>query len=166
MPESNNIFIDTHGFQTGDGVIYRSGKMGDVAGLTSGTTYYVYVENVNWIRLAASAANATQKTAAGLDDPITLPITGTGLGYQRFDLATKLLSVTTIDTSLATQATYNGPIINTASTAYHDYEVGQEIILYGFQSAAINFGASTNTSWSLASGLVTVSYTHLRAHET
>ena len=161
MPESNNIFIDTHGFNTGDGVIYRSGKMGDVAGLTDGTTYYVYVENANWIRLAASAANATQKTAAGLDDPITVPIDGTGLGYQRFDIATKLLSVTTIDTSLATQATYNGPIINTASTAFHDYEVGQEVILYGFQSSAINFGASTNTSWSLASGLVTVTVSNV-----
>ena len=161
MPESNNIFIDTHGFNTGDGVIYRSSKMGDVAGLTDGTTYYVYVENANWIRLAASAANATQKTAAGADDPITVPITGTGLGYQRFDIATKLLSVVTIDTSLATQATYNGPIINTASTAFHDYEVGQEVILYGFQSSAINFGASTNTSWSLASGLVTVTVSNV-----
>ena len=161
MPESNNIFIDTHGFITGDGVIYRSGKMGDIAGLTDGTTYYVYVENANWIRLAASAANATQKTAAGADDPITVPITGTGLGYQRFDIATKLLSVVTIDTSLATQATYNGPIINTASTAFHDYEVGQEVILYGFQSSAINFGASTNTSWSLASGLVTVTVSNV-----
>ena len=161
MPESNNIFIDTHGFNTGDGVIYRSGKMGDVSGLTDGTTYYVYVENANWIRLAASAANATQKTAAGADDPITVPINGTGLGYQRFDIATKLLSVVTIDTSLATQATYNGPIINTASTAFHDYEVGQEVILYGFQSSAINFGAGTNTSWSLASGLVTVTVSNV-----
>ena len=47
-------------------------------------------------------------------------------------------------------------IFTLSGTGYHDYEVGQEVHLYGFQSSAVNFGASTNTSWSLASGEVTV----------
>ena len=53
MPESNNIFIDTHGYASGDGVIYRESKMGGISGLVDGTTYYVYVENANWIRLGS-----------------------------------------------------------------------------------------------------------------
>jgi len=156
MPEGNHIFIDTHQYATGDGVIYRSSKMGGIGGLVEGTTYYVYKENTNWIRLAASAANALQKDAQGNDDPITLPLTGTGKGYQRFEDATKLLSISTIDTSLSTQQTYNGPTFTLAGTSYHDYEVGQEVIMYGFQSSAINFGGSVNASWSLSSGEVTV----------
>jgi len=156
MPEGNHIFIDTHQFATGDGVVYRESKMGGITGLVDGTTYYIYKENTNWVRLAASAANAVQKDAQGNDNPVTLTFTGTGQGYQRFELASRVLSIATIDTSLATQQTYNGPVFNLSGTSYHDYEVGQEVNLYGFQSAAINFGASTNTSWSLASGEVTV----------
>ena len=156
MPESNNVFINNHQYATGDAVVYRSSKMGGIAGLTSGTTYYIYKENANWVRFAASAANALQKDAQGNDTPITLPITSTGLGYQRFENATNLLSVAEIDTSLSTQQTYNGPVIKLTGTNYHDYEVGQEVYLYGFQSAAVNFGGSVNSSWTLASGEVTV----------
>ena len=35
MPEGNNIFIDTHQYATGDGVIYRESPMGSIAGLTA-----------------------------------------------------------------------------------------------------------------------------------
>ena len=61
MPEGNHIFINNHQYATGDGVIYRESKMGAFTGLVDGTTYYVYKENANWIRLAASAANALKK---------------------------------------------------------------------------------------------------------
>jgi len=160
MPESNNLYQPAHQYATGDGIIYRASKMGGIAGLVDGTTYYVYKENTSWFRLAASAANAVQKAADGVtDNPITLDITGTGLGYQRFEIANRLLTVNTIDTSLATQQTYLGPKFTLTGTNYHDYEVGQEILLYGFQSSAIAFGSSTNTSWSLASGEVTVTIT-------
>ena len=156
MPESNNIRIPTHQYATGDGVVYRSSKMGGIAGLVDGTTYYVYKENNDWVRLASSAANAVQKDAQGVDDPVTLPITAEGHGYQRFEIAQRLLSVNTINSTLATQQAYLGPIITLSGTSYHDYEVGQEVMMYGFQSSAVNFGGSTNTSWSLASGIVTV----------
>ena len=130
--------------------------MGTIAGLVDGTTYYVYKENTDWIRLATSAANAVQKDAQGADNPVTLTFTSTGSGYQRFEIASRVLSINTIDTSLATQQSYLGPKFTLSGTSYHDYEVGQEVELYGFVSAAVNFGASTNTSWSLASGEVTV----------
>ncbi|MBO55764.1 MAG: hypothetical protein CL886_08915, partial [Dehalococcoidia bacterium] len=157
MPEGNHIFINTHQYATGDGVVYRQSKMGGITGLVDGTTYYIYKENANWVRFASSAANALLKDAQGNDNPTTITFSTTGSGYQRFEDATKILSINTIDTSLATQQTYNGPTFTLAGTSYHDYEVGQEVNLYGFVSSAVNFGGSTNTSWSLAAnGQVTV----------
>ena len=144
MPETNNIRIKRHQFATGDSIIYRAGKMGAIAPLIDGTTYFVYVENTDWIRIAATAANAVQKAANGSDDPITIDLTSPGTGFQRIELASKLLNITTIDTDLTTQSTYNGPIFNLATSSsssdFHDYEVGQEIHLYGFQNSSINFG--------------------------
>ena len=143
MPEDNHIYVTNHQFATGDGVIYRAGKMGAIGGLVDGTAYFVYRESDNWFRLAASAANATQKDASGADNPITLPLTSTGLGFQRFELQNKVLSITTIDSSLSTVATYNGPIFNLATSSissdFHDYEVGQEVNIYGFQNSCYRF---------------------------
>ena len=150
MFEDDHIYITNHQFATGDGVVYRQGKMGGIGGLVDGTTYYVYKESDNWFRLAASAANATQKDASGADDPVTLTLSDAGLGFQRFELQNKLLNIQTIDTSLSTVGTYNGPIFNLASSSissdFHDYEVGQEVNIYGFQNAPINFGTGTNST--------------------
>ena len=163
MFEDNHIYVTNHQFTTGDGVVYRQGKMGGIGGLVDGTAYFVYVESPNWFRLAASAANATQKDASGADNPITLPLTSAGLGFQRFELQTKVLSITTIDSSLSTISTYNGPIFNLATSAassdFHDYEVGQEVNIYGFQNTALGFGASPNTSYTISGGLITVTVT-------
>ena len=160
MPEANNIFIDNHLLSTGEGIIYRAGKMGAIGGLVDGTAYFVYKENDDYIRLAASAANATQKNASGADDPITIDITSAGKGFQRFDIQERVLSITTIDTSLNTVATYNGPIFTLASSStssdFHDYEVGQEVQVYGFQNSAIDFGTSTNTNFTISGGEITV----------
>ena len=119
MPEDNHIYVTNHQFATGDGVVYRQGKMGGIGGLVDGTAYFIYKESDNWFRLASSAANATQKDASGNDDPVTLPLTSTGLGFQRFEFQNKVLSITSIDTSLNTVATYNGPILTLAVLAYH-----------------------------------------------
>jgi hypothetical protein len=148
MPESNNIYIRKHQFVTGDQIIYRASKMGAIGGLTDNSAYAVYVENENWIRIATSQANATRKNASGQDDPITVDITSAGKGFQRFDINERVLSVATINTSLTTQQAYEGVIITLGSTTYHDYEVGQEVNLYGFQSSSINFGASAAYSYT------------------
>ena len=163
MFEDDHIYINNHQFITGEGIVYRQGKMGGIGGLVDGTAYFVYKESANWFRLAASAANATQKNASGADDPVTLPLSSTGVGFQRFELQNKLLSITTIDTSTNTIATYNGPIFTLASSSsssdFHDYEVGQEVNIYGFQNSAINFGSSTNSAYSITGGLITVQVT-------
>ena len=87
------------------------------------------------------------------------------MGFQRFEFQNKLLNITTIDTSLNTVATYNGPIFTLASSAsgsdFHDYEVGQEVNIYGFQNAAIDFGTSTNSVYSISGGLITVQITNV-----
>ena len=114
MPESNNIRVPQHQYATGDGIVYRSSKMGGIDGLVAGTTYYVYRENKDWFRLAASAANAVQKDAQGVDNPVTLPINTTGHGYQRFENVSNLLSVATINTTIATQQTYKGCLLYTS----------------------------------------------------
>ena len=163
MPEDNHIYVTNHQFTTGDGVIYRAGKMGGIGGLVDGTAYFVYVESANWFRLASSAANATQKDASGNDDPVTLPLTSTGVGFQRFEYQNKTLTITTIDTSLNTVSTYNGPIFNLATSVsgsdFHDFEVGQEVNIYGFQNSAIDFGTSTNSVYTITGGLITVQIT-------
>ena len=132
--------------------------MGAIGGLVEGTAYFVYRENDDYIRLAASAADATQKDASGNDNPITIDLTSAGIGFQRFDLQEKLLSITTIDTSLNTISTYNGPIFTLASSStssdFHDYEIGQEVEVYGFQNTALDLGSSTNTSFSIGSGQI------------
>ena len=163
MFEDNHIYVTNHQFATGDGIVYRAGKMGAIGGLIDGTAYFVYKESDNWFRLAASAANATQKDASGNDDPVTLPLTSAGLGFQRFEYQDKQLSISEIDTSLNTVATYNGPIFTLASSSissdFHDYEVGQEVNIYGFQNSAIDLGASTNTAYTISGGLITVQVT-------
>ena len=150
MFEDNHIYVSNHQFTTGDGIIYRAGKMGAIGGLVDGTAYFVYKESDNWFRLAATQANATQKDASGVDNPVTLTLSSAGLGFQRFEYQNKTLTITTIDTSLNTVATYNGPIFTLASSSvssdFHDFEVGQEVNVYGFQNSAINFGSSTNSS--------------------
>ena len=144
--------------------------MGAIGGLVDSTNYFVYKESDNWIRLASSAANATQKDASGNDDPVTLPITSTGLGFQRFDIQSKILSITTIDTSLNTVSTYNGPIFtlasSTTSSDFHDYEVGQEVNIDGFQNTAIDFGGSVNSTYSISSGIITVQLTNVNNPKT
>ena len=160
MPESNNIYIKRHEFTTGDGITYRAGKQGGIGGLTTNTNYFVYVENKDWIRIAATAANAVQKAANGSDDPVTIDLTDSGKGFQRFDISERVLTIATIDSSLSTVSTYNGPIFNLATSSvssdFHDYEVGQEVNIYGFQNSAINFGGSVNSSYTISGGEITV----------
>jgi hypothetical protein len=148
MPESDEIYIQRHQFATGDQVTYRASKMDAIGGLTDNTSYFVYVKNVNWIKLSTSEANAIRKDPSGNDDPVTINLTSAGKGFQRLDLQERILPITTIDTSLNTQTTYSGPILNLGSTSYHDYEVGQEVNLYGFQSSAVDFGGSAVYSYS------------------
>ena len=143
--QTNEIYIERHGLTTGDGVYYRADKMGAIGGLVDNSQYFVYVVNSHYIQLAATEANAVAKNASGDPTPTIISLTSNGSGWQRFDLASKLLSIDTIDTTLTTQQTYNGTIVNLISTDFHDYEVGQEVQIYGVPYSNLDLGTPTGT---------------------
>ena len=165
QPETDEIYIERHGLASGDGLYYRSDVMGSIGNLSNNTQYFAYVVDSHHIKLAATQANAVRKNASGADDPIIIDITSSGTGYQRFEVASKLLSVLTVDTSLTTQQTYNGPKIALGTTDYHDYEVGQEVNLYGFPYSPIDFGGSATTSYTQTGSEITVTVSNVGSTE-
>ena len=84
---TNVITINSHGYSTGDIVIYTRSAGHVVGGLTEYAIYYVIVVNSNQIKLALSANNATLGTAINIApaDPgnnrLYVPITDGGNGY-------------------------------------------------------------------------------------
>ena len=73
---TEQININSHGWATGNAIVYTNGGGTTLAGLTSGTTYYVIKVDDNTIKVATNAANATAGTAINL--------TGTGNNAQTF----------------------------------------------------------------------------------
>jgi len=65
----NTIYVDAHGFSTGDRVIYSSEGGTDIGGLTSGQTYYVIKVDDNKIKLSNSPSE------------VAIDLTGLGEGY-------------------------------------------------------------------------------------
>jgi hypothetical protein len=63
---SNTITVPSHGYTTGDVVIYDKNGGTIVTGLTNYGIYFVIVVDVNTIKLATSAGNATLGTAVDL----------------------------------------------------------------------------------------------------
>jgi hypothetical protein len=63
---SNTITVPSHGYSTGDVVIYDKNGGTIVTGLTNYGVYFVIVVDVNTIKLATSAGNATLGTAVDL----------------------------------------------------------------------------------------------------
>lgn len=55
---SNQITISSHGYSTGDAVVYDAAGGEVVGGLTDGQTYFVFVVDSNTISLAASVAQS------------------------------------------------------------------------------------------------------------
>jgi hypothetical protein len=63
---SNTITVPSHGYSTGDVVIYDKNGGTIITGLTNYDVYFVIVVDVNTIKLATSAGNATLGTAVDL----------------------------------------------------------------------------------------------------
>jgi hypothetical protein len=84
---SNTITVPSHGYSTGDVVIYDKNGGTIVTGLTNYGVYFVIVVDVNTIKLATSAGNATLGTAVDLTIVGTgthilyAPLTDVGNGY-------------------------------------------------------------------------------------
>lgn len=71
---SDTIAITSHGFATGDRVLYSDGGGTAIDGLTDETVYFVVVVNANTIKLAETYANATAAT------PVVIDIADVGVG--------------------------------------------------------------------------------------
>ena len=69
------IYSYNHRFVQGQRVTYNNGGGGNIAGLTSGTVYYIIKQDHNNIQLATSASNATAGTA------INITAVGTGASH-------------------------------------------------------------------------------------
>ena len=84
---TNVITINSHGYATGDIVIYSKGTGHVLGGLTEYAIYYVIVLNSNQIQLALTANNAALGTAINIApaDPgnnrLYAPVTDGGNGY-------------------------------------------------------------------------------------
>lgn len=84
---TNIITINSHGYSTGDIVIYTKGTGHVLGGLTEYTTYYVIVVSPNQIKLALTANNAVLGTGINIApaDPgnnrLYAPVTDGGNGY-------------------------------------------------------------------------------------
>jgi len=63
---NDRIKILEHRFVTGQRVTYGNGSGSDIGGLTDGTAYYIIKYDRDYIRLAASASDATNNTAFSL----------------------------------------------------------------------------------------------------
>jgi hypothetical protein len=72
---TNVLTSNTHGFATGEPLIYKAGTAA-IGGLTDGATYFCIVASANTFKLATSQENALAGTAVDL--------TSTGTGTQSF----------------------------------------------------------------------------------
>ena len=63
---NETIYSVDHRFITGQRVTYNNGGGGNIAGLTSGTAYFIIKQDKNNIQLATSAANAISGTAINI----------------------------------------------------------------------------------------------------
>ena len=119
----------------------------------------------NYFQLCNTQADATSTDIGGNDTPVVLPLTDEGKGYQRFEKALNVVDVATLTTDLATQQTYNGIKLTVTGASRtiegipfvgHDYEVGQEVQIYGLPYTAIDFGTSASTSYTQSTTTLTV----------
>jgi len=96
---TERITISTHGFLTGDPVIYGAGSLA-VGGLTAGITYYVIKIDANTLKLATTQALALAGTA--------VDITTLGTGTQALYAADYEIRMTYLDaTDLAQLPVWN-----------------------------------------------------------
>ena len=65
---AETIEIDNHGYITGDSVIYSVSLNPVITGLTSGTTYYVFVVDNNKIKLCTTSANVIANIFINITD--------------------------------------------------------------------------------------------------
>ena len=163
--DDNQIYFPKHGLFTGNGVYYRGSKSGSIGGLNSNGLYFIYKIDDNFFKLAVTQADATNKNIAGEDEPVTIDLTSHGKGYQRFEKALNVIDIQNVTSEVSTQQTYLGVQFNVTGASRvleginfvgHDYEVGQEVHIYGMPYSAMDFGSSASATYTQSGDTLTV----------
>jgi hypothetical protein len=155
---SNTITLPSHGYSTGDVVIYDRNGGTIVTGLTNYAVYFVIVIDTNTIKLATSAGNATIGTAVDLtvvgsgNHRLYAPVTDAGNGY----FATPTVQFTSLSGTSATAR----PILTDTG------EISHVIITNGgsgYSSApAVTFSTdSIRTKVEIVSGTTVTEYGYI-----
>jgi hypothetical protein len=161
----DTIYFPNHGLFTGNGVYYRASKAGGIGGLNDNSLIFIYRIDSHHFKLANTQADATNKNIAGEDAPVILPLTYEGIGYQRFEKALNVVDIASVTTDVATQQEYNGIIFAVTGASRvieginfvgHDYEVGQEVHVYGMPYTALSFGSGASATYTQTANQITV----------
>lgn len=102
---NNTIVITSHGFSTGDRVIYSDGGGSVVEGLTDETAYFVVVVDSSTIKLAETYAKATATTP----DVIDITAVGSGSAHKLYKGqfgSTPVVNITGLHWSMAAADEY------------------------------------------------------------
>jgi hypothetical protein len=157
---SNTITVPSHGYSTGDVVIYDKNGGTIVTGLTNYAVYFVIVVDVNTIKLATSAGNATLGTAVDLTivgsgtHRLYAPLTDVGNGY----FATPAIQFTT-DLVGVTSATARAILADTGEISHVIITNGGS----GYSTApAVTFSTEAiRTKVEIVSGTTTTLYGYI-----
>lgn len=77
---ADTITITSHGFATGDRVVYSDGGGTAITGLTHATTYYVIRVDANTVKLATTYENAVKPTSTA----VNLTAVGSGSSHKLY----------------------------------------------------------------------------------
>ena len=138
--ENDAIRIPDHYFVTGQNVVYTfSAPSTAVGGLTTATTYYIIRVSRNWIKLAASLADANAGTAISL--------TGAGSGTQTLTTDSLVGEVIGGGTVSADASGYTVTGTNTNFTSF--FNTGDTISIYAAPTREVKTVSSIDTNTSV-----------------
>ena len=109
---ADTLTISSHGFVTGDVITYDANGGSAVTGLTDATAYHIIRVDENTIKLASTAANATNGTQ--------IDLTGTGNDNQIFTGTPSSNSATVTTTNVSTTD-------STLTVSSHGFSTGDQI---------------------------------------
>ena len=143
---SENIVISSHGYSTGDEVVYDAAGGTAIAGLTDGTTYYVFVVDSNTVRLAATERQARIGAVINL--------TAVGTGTQLLKSAAVVESIATIpgdldqdDVYIIVKRTINGTTKRYVEIL-GDYDFGDTPVAAFFVDSGLTYSGTSTSSLS------------------
>ncbi len=153
----DTLYFKNHRYVTGQRITYSAGSGGSIGGLTTNTVYYVTVWDINHIKLATTASNATSS------NNINLTSLGTGSNHTlttAFDGVNKKFKPTR-DGGESISLTRGAQLrISINGVVQRPYDISTPTEGYGIENGAIVFSTAptqADTFWgsSIASSFQT-----------